>query len=157
MRVGFSKDIHRLQKGIPLMLAGVNIPSQLGPVAHSDGDVILHSVSEAILGALALGDLGAHFPDSIRKTKGMRSTVIVDGVMKMMKAQNYCVNNVDVFVSLEEPKLAPYIGILKANLAYLLEIDVKFVSIKAGTNEGLDAVGRKEAIEAYANVSLVKI
>ena len=154
IKIGFSKDIHRLEKGITLMLAAVNIPSPHGPIAHSDGDVILHAVSEAILGALALGDLGAHFPPSIRKTKGMASTVIIEGVMKMMKAEGFHVSNVDVFVSLEEPKLAPHIMVLRQNLSYLLETDVKNVSIKAGTNEGLDSVGRKEAIEATATVLL---
>lgn len=156
-RIGFSKDIHKLAPSIPLMLAGVNIPSPFGPVAHSDGDVILHVVSEAILGALALGDLGTHFPDTIRKTKGMASTVIVEGVMKMMKEHNYRVHNVDVMVMLEEPKLGDYISILRTNLAYLLEIDVSQVSIKASTNEGLDSVGNKEAIVAYASILLKKV
>ena len=154
MRIGFSKDIHRLEEGITLMLGGVNIPSLVGPVAHSDGDVILHAISEAILGALAKGDLGTHFPDTIRKTKGMSSTVIVEGVMKIMEQSQYFVNNVDVFVSLEEPKIGHLAEIIQANVAYLLKIKQNQVSIKFGTNEGLGSVGEGKAIVAYAVVLL---
>ena len=156
MRIGFSKDIHRLEEGIPLMLGGVNVPSLLGPVAHSDGDVVLHVISEAILGALAKGDLGTHFPDTIRRTKGMASSVIVDGVMAIMEKEGYSIGNVDVFVSLERPKIGHLSEIIAANVAYLLKSDNKQVSIKFGTNEELGPVGEGKAIAAYAVVLLVK-
>lgn len=155
-RIGFSKDIHQLESGKVLMLGGVNIPSLVGPIAHSDGDVVLHAVSEAILGALSLGDLGSHFPNTIRKTKGMSSVIIIEEVMQMMEKEGFVIQNVDIFVSLEEPKLSDYIGIIRANLQHLLKTELKNISLKAGTNEGLDSVGQGKAIEAYSVVLLRK-
>ena len=156
MRIGFSKDIHKLENGLTLMLGGVNIPSEIGPIAHSDGDVVLHAVSEAILGALAKGDLGAHFPNTIRKTKGMASTVIVEGVMNIMESEGFHVENVDVFISLENPKIGHLSDTIRTNLAFLLKVENSQVSIKFGTNEGMGPVGAGEAIVAYAVVLLDK-
>ena len=156
MRVGFSSDIHRLVSGRRLMLSGVHVPYELGELAHSDGDVVYHAASEAILGALALGDLGKHFPDTSDETLDMDSSVIVSKVVKMMFEKGYEVNNVDIFVSLERPKLKDYIESMKNNVAKLLQINIDQVSIKAGTNEKCGEVGKGEAIEATSMILLRK-
>ena len=154
MRMGFSKDIHRLVMDRKLMLGGVHVPYYLGEAAHSDGDVVYHAVAEAILGALALGDLGQHFPDNDRDTENMNSAIIMDEVYKMMKLLGYKLNNLDVFISLEKPKLKPYIEEMRNNIASLLHAKVGVISVKAGTNEKLGPVGEGKAVEAYAIVTL---
>ena len=154
MRIGFSKDIHRLVMDRKLMLGGVHVPYYLGEAAHSDGDVVYHAIAEAILGALALGDLGKHFPDNDRDTENMNSAIIMDEVYKMMKLLGYRLNNVDVFISLEKPKLKYYIEQMRENVAKLLHADISYVSIKAGTNEKMGPVGEGKAVEAYAVVTL---
>lgn len=156
-RIGFSKDIHRLVENRKLIIAGVEIPYHLGELAHSDGDVLYHALAESILGALALGDLGKHFPDTSSKTLNMDSSLIVKEVVKMMKDKGYQVNNVDIFVSLEKPKLKDYIELMRKNVAALLEVSVDQVSIKAGTNEGCGEVGKGEAIEATSMIMLKKV
>ena len=155
-RVGFSKDIHRLVENRKLIIGGVVIPFEKGELAHSDGDVLYHAVAESLLGALALGDLGKHFPDNSEDTLNMDSGVIVKKVMEMVKAQGYFVNNIDVFISLEKPKLKDYIEQIRKNVADLLEVEITQVSVKAGTNEGCGEVGRGEAIEATSIVMLKK-
>ena len=155
-RVGFSKDIHRLVENRKLLLGGIHIPFEKGELAHSDGDVLLHAVAESILGALALGDLGTHFPDTSVETKDMDSQIIVKRVVSMMKEKGYRVNNIDIFVSLEKPKLKNYISSIRENVASLLETDINNVSIKAGTNEGCGEIGRGEAVEVTSFVSLTK-
>jgi len=156
-RVGFSKDIHRLVENRKLIIAGVEIPYHLGELAHSDGDVLYHALAESILGALALGDLGKHFPDTSSKTLNMDSGLIVKEVVKMMKDKGYQVNNVDIFVSLEKPKLKDYVELMRENVATLLEVSASQVSIKAGTNEGCGEVGKGEAIEATSMIMLKKV
>ena len=156
-RVGFSKDIHRLVENRKLIIAGVEIPYHLGELAHSDGDVLYHALAESILGALALGDLGKHFPDTSSETLDMDSSLIVKEVVKMMKDKGYQVNNVDIFVSLEKPKLKDYIELMRKNVATLLEVSASQVSIKAGTNEGCGEVGKGEAIEATSMIMLKKV
>lgn len=156
-RVGFSKDIHKLVENRKLIIAGVVIPFDKGELAHSDGDVLYHAVAESILGALALGDLGKHFPDTSEGTKDMNSEIIVAKVVKMMKELEYEVANIDVFVSLEKPKLKDYIEAMRENLARVLNTNIGNVSIKAGTNEGCGEVGKGEAIEATSMVLLKKI
>ena len=153
-RVGFSKDIHKLVENRKLIIAGVVIPFEKGELAHSDGDVLYHALAESILGALALGDLGKHFPDNSEKTLNMDSAIIVSEVVKMMFEKGYEVNNVDLFISLEKPKLKDYIPQMRENVANLLRIDTDRVSIKAGTNEGCGEVGKGEAIEASSIVLL---
>ena len=155
-RVGFSKDIHRLVYGSELILAGVHIPHWQGLLAHSDGDVVYHAVAESILGALALGDLGKHFPDTSEETKDMDSSIIVSKVVEMMNNLSYRVENIDVFISCEQPKLKPHIEQMRNNIAKLLEVDINQVSVKAGTNEMMGPVGRMEAIEAYSQILLYK-
>ena len=155
-RIGYSKDIHRLVEGRKLIIGGVVIPFDKGELAHSDGDVLYHAVAESILGALALGDLGKHFPDTSETTKNMPSSIIVSSVVMMMEKQGYSVNNIDVFVSLEKPKLKNYIEQIRLNVSRLLKVDISQVSIKAGTNEGCGEVGKGEAIEATSVVMLRK-
>ena len=155
MRIGFASDIHRLVIARKFVLAGVTIPSKVGELAHSDGDVVYHAVSEAILGALALGDLGKHFP-ATEEYKDIDSSLIVKKVVFMMLKKGYTVNNVDVSITLEKPKLKPYIQEMRKNLATLLNVDVDDVSIKAGTNEGLDEIGQGNAVKAEAVVLLKK-
>ncbi len=155
-RVGFSKDIHRLVEGRKLILGGIVIPFEKGELAHSDGDVLFHALAESILGALALGDLGKYFPDNSDKTLNMDSSLIVKEVVKMMLEKGYVINNVDLFVSLEKPKLAPYINDMRENVATLLKTNISNVSIKVGTNEGCGEVGKGEAVEVTSIVSLKK-
>ena len=155
-RIGSSKDIHILVPNRKLILGGVTIPYELGEKAHSDGDVLLHALAESILGALALGDLGTHFPDNDPQYENIDSSIIVNKVVSMMKERNYIVNNVDIFVSLEKPKLKEYIPVIRNNVAKLLETDINNVSIKAGTNEGVGPVGEGKAIEAYSVILLRK-
>mgnify|MGYP002622191796 CR=1 FL=1 len=154
VRVGFSKDIHRLVPNRKLILGGVVVPYSLGEQAHSDGDVLYHALGEAILGALALGDLGSHFPDNDPSSENMDSSLIVKHIYELMRKEGCHINNVDIFISLEKPKLKDYINAMRDNVARLLEVDVKYISIKAGTNEKCGEVGRGEAVEAYAIVSV---
>ena len=154
MRMGFSKDIHRLVPDRKLMLGGVHVPYYLGEAAHSDGDVVYHAVAEAILGALALGDLGQHFPDNDRDTENMDSAIIMKSVFRMMELLGYRLNNLDVFISLEKPKLKNHIEEMRKNIAELLHADISYISVKAGTNEKMGPVGEGKAVEAYAIVTL---
>lgn len=154
--IGFSKDIHRLVENRKLIIAGVVIPFNKGELAHSDGDVVYHAVAESIYGALALGDLGKKFPDDSNETLNMDSSLIVKSAVFNMVFNGYEVNNVDVFISLERPKLKDYIEQMRKNLAELLKVSVDRVSIKAGTNEGCGEVGRGEAIEATSVILLKK-
>ncbi len=155
-RVGFSKDIHKLVEGRKLLLCGVNVPSNFGEEAHSDGDVCYHAIAEAIYGALGSKDLGSHFPDNLEETKDMDSALIMKDAYNEMKEAGYSIGNIDIFISLEKPKLKDYIDEMKNNVANLLKTDIKNVSIKAGTNEGFGSVGEGKAIEAYAIVLLNK-
>lgn len=154
MRIGFASDIHRLVYGRKLILGGVEVPHFVGELAHSDGDVVYHAVAESILGALALGDLGTHFPDSDKSTEGMNSAVIMEYVFKKMDEAGYKIGNIDISITLEEPKLKNYKDSMRNNVASLLKTDVKNVSIKAGTNESLDAVGQRLAVKAESIVLL---
>ena len=138
MKIGFASDIHQLVPNRKLILAGVVVPAPFGELAHSDGDVVYHAVSEAILGALALGDLGDHFPTSDSKYNGINSAELVAHVVKLMNDLGYYVGNVDVSIRLEEPKLKDYKIAMRNNLAHLLNIDISCVSVKVGTNEKMD-------------------
>lgn len=155
-RVGFSKDIHRLGTNRRLMLAGVHVPFELGEIAHSDGDVVYHAVAESILGALALGDLGHHFPDNDASTTDMDSAIIMNYVYNKMNEMGYKVVNVDVSIVLEKPKLKDYISSMRNNIARLLNTEVENVSVKAGTNEKIGEEGLGEAVSAYSIVLLKK-
>ena len=154
MRIGFASDIHRLVEGKKLILAGVVVPFELGELAHSDGDVVYHALAESILGALALGDLGTHFPDSDDKYKDIDSSILVKEVVSLMKKEGYIIGNIDISITLEKPKLKNYISEMRNNIARLLETDVKNVSVKAGTNEKLDEIGKGLAVKAESIVLL---
>ena len=154
MRIGFASDIHRLMHGRKLMLAGVDVPHWQGEVAHSDGDVVYHALAESILGALALGDLGTHFPDTDPQYKNIDSSKIVKKVVEMMLDKGYVVNNVDISITIEQPKLKPYIEQMRQNIADLLQINITEVSVKAGTNEKMDAIGMQLAVKAESIVLL---
>lgn len=156
MRIGFASDIHRLVANRKLVLANMEIPSEFGEEAHSDGDVVLHAVGESILGALALGDLGKFFPDSDPKYKDIDSSVILLDIVKMMSNKGYKVNNVDVSITLEKPKLRPYIDQMRERLASLLDVEVEQVSIKAGTNEQIDEIGKGHAVKAESIILLIE-
>ena len=154
MRIGFASDIHRLVEGRRLILAGVVVPFELGELAHSDGDVVYHAVGESILGALALGDLGTHFPDNDNQYKDIDSSILIRRIVIMMKERNYVINNIDISITLEKPKIKNYIQAMRENLANLLETNIENVSVKAGTNEGVGPLGKGEAVKAESIVLL---
>ena len=155
-RIGFSEDIHPIKEGRKLVLGGVEIPSSFGLDGHSDADVVLHSVSEAILGALALGDLGKHFPDNDEKYKGISSLIFLKEVVSMMEKEGYEINNIDIQVACAKPKLAPYIMEMRKVISNALKTDIKNVSIKAMSFNKVGAIGRGEAIRAQSIVMLLK-
>lgn len=150
MRIGQSTDIHKLVEGRKLILGGVEIESDLGLLGHSDADALTHAVAESILGALALGDLGKHFPDTDPKWEGVRSIIILEEVYKMMEAQGYKIGNVDALVMIEKPKMAPHIDAMRENFAKALHCEKTQISVKATRGEGLGFVGRREGVQAYA-------
>lgn len=154
MRIGIGYDIHRLEPGLPLILAGVHIPFEMGLKAHSDGDAVAHAVTDALLGAAALGDIGSHFPDTDPKYKGADSMALLRKVVEEIGAAGFAVVNVDANVVAERPKLATYIDSMRNNLAEALRVDASYVSIKARTNEQVGAEGRGEAISVQAAVLL---
>jgi 2-C-methyl-D-erythritol 4-phosphate cytidylyltransferase / 2-C-methyl-D-erythritol 2,4-cyclodiphosphate synthase len=149
-RVGTAYDLHRLVEGRPLILGGVTIPAQRGALGHSDADVVCHVATDAILGAASLGDIGRHFPDSDQRWKGASSLDLLRRAVAMVHTAGFRVVNLDVVVILEQPKIAPHLDEIRAELAHALEILVERVSVKGKTNEGVDAVGRGEAIAAHA-------
>ncbi len=155
-RIGQGEDIHKTASNRKLVLSGVDIPCSFGLLGHSDADVVFHAVSDSLLGALALRDIGFYFPSSDPSIKGIASEKIVAKCLSLIKERGFAVNNLDVMVFCEMPKLSPYIEEMRAKLASILEIDVSDVSIKCGTNEKMDAVGRGEAIRATSVVLLKK-
>ena len=155
-RIGFGNDVHRLEAGKKLILGGIQIDSELGAVGHSDADALFHAVTDAILGALALGDIGSHFSDKDARWKGSDSLVFLAEALRLMKQKGFAVVNIDSIISLEKPKLRPYINAIRENLARSLEIEIDWVSVKAKTGEGVDAVGKCQAIKAEAVILLEK-
>jgi 2-C-methyl-D-erythritol 4-phosphate cytidylyltransferase/2-C-methyl-D-erythritol 2,4-cyclodiphosphate synthase len=149
-RIGVGYDLHRLVEGRPLMLGGVNVPAEKGSLGHSDADVVCHAVTDAILGAARAGDIGQHFPDTDPKWKGASSTMMLEEAARIVRAAGWIVDNVDVVVILERPKLASHRGEMESRLASAIGIPAGAVSVKAKTNEGVDAVGRGEAVAAHA-------
>jgi 2-C-methyl-D-erythritol 2,4-cyclodiphosphate synthase len=153
-RTGIGTDIHQLIADRPLMLGGINIPFNLGLLAHSDGDVVLHAVIDAILGAAGLGDIGVLFPDTDSQWKDAESSELVLRVREQIKQHRWKVVNLDVIIHAQQPKLSSYKGQIKREIAGLLETDFSNVNIKAKTNEGLDAVGEGRAIACTTTVLL---
>ena len=154
-RAGLGYDLHRLVEGRPLILGGVTIPSDRGPVGHSDADVICHAITDAVLGAASLGDIGRHFPDTDPRWKDASSLDLLRRAVAMLPDQGLQVGNVDVTVILERPKIKDHVDAIRAALSDALGVDVERVSVKGKTNEGVDAVGRGEAIAAHA-IALVR-
>jgi len=153
-RVGIGYDVHRLEEGFKLVLGGVEIPHDKGLKGHSDADVLVHAVCDAILGALAIGDIGEHFPDTDERFRGISSLKLLEEVNEKANSLGYVVHNVDAVVVAQRPKLKPYKELMRENIAKILKIDKNFVSIKATTTERLGFEGREEGISAYAVVLL---
>ncbi len=155
-RIGFGSDIHRLENDRPLILGGVEIESDFGAVGHSDADALTHAVTDAILGALALGDIGSHFSDKDNQWQHADSFIFLRYAVGLMKEKGFTVGNLDSTISLEKPKLRPFFDEMRGNLANALEIESSQVSIKAKTGEMVDAVGESRAVKAEAVVLLKK-
>ncbi|MDQ3586669.1 MAG: 2-C-methyl-D-erythritol 2,4-cyclodiphosphate synthase [Acidobacteriota bacterium] len=156
-RIGIGHDTHRLTAGRPLVLGGVLVPSEKGAEGHSDADALTHAICDAILGALCAGDIGQHFPDRDPQWKNVESLQLLARVVWLAKESGYRVVNVDSTVLLERPKLRQHIPTMREKLAGVLEVDVSYVSVKAKTGEGLDAVGEARAVTAQAVVLLAVI
>lgn len=155
-RIGNGYDVHALAPGLPLWLGGVRIESELGCIAHSDGDVAIHALCDALLGALALGDIGKHFPDTSDEFKGIDSKILLRRVMGLITAEGWSVVNADITIAMQRPKLAPYIIPMRETLAGIMGLEATRVSVKATTTEKLGFVGRSEGCEVYAVVLLCK-
>ena len=154
-RIGHGYDVHRLVEGRALILGGVEIPHEKGLLGHSDADVLVHAVMDAVLGALGLGDIGKHFPDSSEEFRGISSLLLARRVAGMMRERGARIGNLDATLVLEKPKVASYINNMKENLALAFDCPVERVNVKATTEEGLGFSGRMEGISATAVVSLV--
>ena len=156
MRIGFGYDVHALTEGRALILGGVKIPHTVGLLGHSDADVLIHSIMDAILGALSLGDIGKHFPDTDMAYKNADSLMLLDRVYAIMTENGYQIGNVDCTLCAQKPKLLPYIETMRQNVAQVLKTDVNNISIKATTTEKLGFVGKEEGIASYAVCLLQK-
>lgn len=156
IRVGCGYDVHALVEGLQLVLCGVKVPHTKGCVAHSDGDVAIHAICDALLGTLALGDIGKLFPDSDAKYKGIDSTILLKEVVDVVASKGYSVSNVDCTIAMQRPKLRPYIDTMRERIAEVVGVDVDRVSVKATTTERLGFEGREEGVSANAVVLLIK-
>lgn len=157
LRIGSGQDIHAFATGRELWLGGVRIPHEKGLVGHSDADALLHAVMDAILGALALGDIGMHFPDSDARYKGISSLELLARVRQLMTEAGFRVGNLDTMICCETPKIGPHREAIRCSLAQALGVATEAVSVKAGTRETFDAVGRGEALECHAVVLLERV
>jgi 2-C-methyl-D-erythritol 2,4-cyclodiphosphate synthase len=157
MRIGFGYDVHRLVAGRPLMLGGLEIPSDFGLLGHSDADVLLHAITDAILGALAMGDIGALFPDTDPAHKDADSGELVREVMRRVSSAGWRIGNIDATVVLERPKLRPHIDRMRSRIAGLLSCDVGQVSVKATTSEQMGFVGTRDGAAAYAVCTMIPL
>ena len=155
LRVGFGFDVHRLDEGQPFFLGGINIPHSKGAVGHSDADVLIHTICDAILGAADLRDIGFHFPDTDGKYKGIDSKILLKDVMALVRKEGYELSNIDATIALQVPKVNPYVPEMKSVLAQAMGVAPGQISIKATTTEKLSFVGREEGISAYA-VALIQ-
>ena len=152
MRIGFGFDVHQLVENVPFTLGGIVIPHHKGATGHSDADVLIHAICDALLGASNLGDIGLHFPDSDPALKGIDSKILLNKVMALIGQKGYRIVNIDTTVCLQQPKLRPYIPQMQETLANAMDIPVDNVSIKATTTEKLGFTGREEGVSAYATV-----
>lgn len=154
MRIGHGYDVHRLTEGRKLIIGGVDIPYKLGLLGHSDADVLLHAISDAILGAAALGDIGGMFPDTDNKWKDADSLKLLEAVVQRVSDEGYIVENIDSTLIAQQPKMKPYIPLMRENIAKACGIDISQISVKATTEEQLGFTGRQEGISAHAVVLL---
>ncbi len=156
IRIGNGYDVHQLADGLPLVLGGVRIPFTKGCVAHSDGDALIHALCDALLGAIALGDIGKHFPDTDDGYKGIDSRILLRKVCGLIAGKSYSISNVDCTLLLQKPRIAPYIDEMRGLLAEDMGIGISQVSVKATTTEHLGYEGREEGVSAMATVLLIK-
>ena len=155
LRIGFGFDVHRLDEGLPFFLGGIKIPHSKGASGHSDADVLIHTICDAILGAADLRDIGFHFPDTDEKYKGIDSKILLKDVMALVRKEGYELSNVDATIALQVPKVNPYVPEMKIVLAQTMGVTPSQISIKATTTEKLSFVGREEGVSAYA-VALIQ-
>lgn len=156
IRIGNGYDVHALAEGLPLWLGGVQVESPIGCIAHSDGDVAIHALCDALLGALALGDIGKHFPDTSDEFADIDSKILLARVMDLVRSMGWAVGNVDITIAMQKPKLAPYILPMRKCLAGVMNVPIDAVSVKATTTEKLGFVGHSEGCEVYAVALLHK-
>lgn len=156
VRIGEGHDRHRLAEGRKMIIGGIEIPYRLGLEGHSDADVLMHAVTDAVIGALALGDIGSHFPDTDPKYKGVASSIFLKEACRLAEHDGYAISNVDSTVIAQEPKLAPYILQMRRSIASVMGIPVSSINIKAKTGERVGTSGRLECIDAHASVLLIK-
>ena len=156
MRIGQSKDIHSLVSGRKLILGGIEIPYEKGLLGHSDADVLLHAIIESIIGAMGEGDIGKHFPDTDEQYKGISSLVLLSKTKELMDLKSYKIGNIDSLIMIEKPKMAPYISLMRENVAKVLDCDINQINIKATRGEGLGYIGRGEGVEAYSICLLIE-
>ena len=152
MRIGYGYDVHRLKEGKPCILCGIVIPSEFGPDGHSDADVAVHALIDALLGAAALGDIGSHFPDNDEKWKNADSMLLLKQVYELIKNQGYALSNADITIALERPKLSEYIPAMRKSVALAVSAEFDRISVKATTEEGLGYIGSGQGIAASAVV-----
>lgn len=155
VRCGIGYDLHRLAEGRPLIVGGITIPFEKGPVGHSDGDVLAHAICDALLGAAALGDIGTHFPDSDPKWKGADSLKFLEHTQRLLDEKCMHIQHVDAVVILEKPKLGPHFPKMREALAKSLRVSEEAIHLKAKTNEGVDAIGRGEAVAAHVVATII--
>lgn len=151
-RTGIGYDVHQLRDGLPFYLGGVKVEHTKGAVGHSDADVLIHAICDALLGAANLGDIGKHFPDTDMKYKGIDSKILLKETYELVKKKGYVIENIDTVLCLQKPKVAPYLPLMKTTLSKVLGIDEDDISIKATTTEHLGFEGREEGVSALANV-----
>lgn len=157
IRVGIGYDVHKLVEGKKLILGGVEIQYEKGLLGHSDADVLVHAIMDALLGAAALGDIGKHFPDTDERYKGISSLKLLRNVKSLLEKEEYVVNNIDATIIAERPKIASYINSMRENIARTLEVDLKCINIKATTEEGLGFTGRGDGISSMAIASIISM
>lgn len=155
-RTGFGFDVHAFVEGRKLIIGGVQIPSGKGLIGHSDADVLLHAICDALLGALALGDIGTHFPNTDAKWKDSDSTILLKHSYNLVKKNGYVLSNIDCVLAMESPKIAPYVEQIKNRIAEILESDINQISVKATTTEKLGFIGRTEGVASFATVLLMQ-
>ena len=156
IKVGFGFDVHQLQKGLDFWLGGIIVPHTKGGVGHSDADVLIHTICDALLGAANMGDIGKHFPDTSAEYKGIDSKILLKEVVRLLSEKGFSIGNIDSTICLQTPKIGKYIPEMQRVLASCMDIDIEDVSIKATTTEKLSFVGREEGVSAYSTVLIQK-